>query len=82
MGRNITVLYLCLSLFFCLGCGLSRIIEAEETTEVDEEAKLDYEGTRSARTCRSFFEDYPENWEHHIYQKCASQHDSLIKCNQ
>lgn len=65
MVRNVTILFVCVAILFCIGCG-------------DGQANLGVANGRPTKLAADhdcaeipdcFFDRYPENWEHVLYQR-------------
>ncbi len=74
MARNVAksglfVICLCMMVVFLIGCTNGQQVKLEQKPETNDQVMLDRENFEQEQVADTFFEVYPENWEHYYYQQ-------------
>lgn len=74
MARNFVnsvfiVVCLCLMIVFLVGCNNCQQVKLEQKPEADNQVIFECEKLEQEQIANTFFETYPENWEHYSYQQ-------------
>lgn len=70
MGKNVTIVCLCVMLlFFVVGCNSSQ---QAKKLDANHQAMAKSECVKQGEIVDTFFEAYPENWEHTQYTSSSN----------